>query len=244
MAVLIDYVNHSLEELRSTFDSIQKRYLDPYKVRLSTTTNNYVFVEKDINKMVSKLYGNNTILEGLRVTNISYASDHVDITVEKGSAICDNTVIEFTQDMIIRVPKNWLNTSNDNYNVVVIDYNHAETYPPRVAYIIAFEYKSTVPYQVSTIVNVFKTNGSSTTYQNPDINGNLVEDLTLTINGNNLSVTPSAGTALDVVNTARKIVGAKGVTPTRAEFEALAELRRRVFAGSGFVDGNFEVVNV
>jgi hypothetical protein len=157
MATLIDYVNHSLEELKTTFESIQKRYLDPYRIRLTTATNEYVFVGKDINKMVSLLYGDNVILEGLKVTNISYASDYVDITVEKGSAICDKTIIEFTDDMILRVPKSWLNTDNSNYNIVAIDYNHAETYPPRVAYLVVFEYQTTVPYQVTTIVNVFKT---------------------------------------------------------------------------------------
>jgi len=206
MATLIDFHNKTPEELMPLINSIQKRYLDPYTIRLTTKTNNYFFIETEINKITSVIYGNNVLVEGLNITNIQYFDKYVEIYVTKGIAICDSTIVEFTDDFILRVSKTDLDISDKKYNVIGIDYIHVQNYPPRVAFPFATNIDNTSSYNVSAVIGVFKTDGSSTTYLNPD-DGKLVEDLEITINGTKFKILPSYGSIQNTLTQISEISG-------------------------------------
>jgi hypothetical protein len=205
MAVLIDYYNNTVEDLKSVIESIQKRYLDPYQIRVTNATNNYVFIEDEINKLTGTIYGNNIIISGFEVTDVQYFDNYIDFYINKGTAICDNTIIEFTDDIILRVPKTDLDLTGDVYNIIGIDYKHVQTYPPRIAYPLVVNYNNISNYNISAVISVFKTDGTETKYLNPD-NGKLIEPLQLDINGIIFNVQPALGKLNELYDNLNKTI--------------------------------------
>jgi len=207
MAVLFDFVNNTVEDLASQFKSIQNRYLDPYTIRLTTDTNSYYFIETKINKMITTLYGNNVVIDGFKIQSIDTSNtDYVDITITKGYAFADSTLIEFTEDMILRVPISDLDTSNSEYNVIYLDYTHVQKYPPNYAYLKVSKISGLTSSVVRLVIGVFKLNNTTVTYVNPD-NGVLVEPLSVTIDGTNYDVQPGQGSIQNILEKISNITG-------------------------------------
>ena len=222
MATLLDYVNNTVEDVTSIVKSIQKRYLDPYRIRLSTDTNNYVFVEDKINKMVSAAYGNNIVLSGLQIQSIDTSNtDYIDVYITKGLVIVDYTLIEFTDDMIIRVPRTWIDDTNTEYNIVGIDYAHVQTYPPRAAIPFVTKQSDTKSFtQIKIITAVFKLDNTTITYQNPKT-GTVQQTITLEISDLNYEIKPP----IDIIGEISNKVEGIGLT----FLQALLELSNRVY---------------
>lgn len=236
MATLIDFYNNTVEDLKPIIESIQKRYLDPYTIRLTTDTNNYRFVEGEVNKAITALYGDNTVVKGLDIYAVSVQSDYTDVYVHKGTLIADNTVIEFTDDMQIRVPNDWLDNTNTEYNVLAIDYVHTQSYPPRIAIPYVKKESAFSDEIIKVATSAFKLNGTTVTELSP----NKKSTVNVTIKDTAYKITPSYGSIKDIKDYIANL-GVQNNIPTKAEFEARAEQIRRLTAGSGFVEwGKFD----
>jgi len=165
MPAIIDYTNMSHDQIENIFRQIQKRYLDPYTIRLTTETNKYRFVEKEINKLVSTLHGNNIVISGLEIREIDLSNpDYVKCHISKGIAIADNTLIEFLDDIILKVPVSHIDITNTLYNVLFLDYIHVQTYPPKVAKIYLLNEKFLPNYpNAKVILDAFKIDNNKVT---------------------------------------------------------------------------------
>ncbi len=235
MSTIIDHLNLNDAELRNIVDNIQNRYLDPYTAVSLSEKGTYRFFDKEINKIIDSLYGDGTIIEGLKITKIDTShSNYIDVYVISGKCVADKTIIEFTNDFIIRVPREYVDNTNSEYNIIGIDYINSETYPPNVAIPIVIKHSLANTKNISCVLGVFKLNGNTVTYLTPD-NGIKKGKPEIKIGSKKFVVKPGRGKLSDIHETF-DLIQETSNSMSRADFEAKAELVRRLCAGSGFVE--------
>jgi len=235
MSTIIDHLNLNDAELRNIVDNIQNRYLDPYTAVSLSEKGTYRFFDKEINKIIDSLYGDGTIIEGLKITKIDTShSNYIDVYVTSGKCVADKTIIEFTNDFIIRVPREYIDNTNSEYNIIGIDYINSETYPPNVAIPIVIKHSLANTKNISCVLGVFKLNGNTVTYLTPD-NGIKKGKPEIKIGSKKFVVKPGRGKLSDIHETF-DLIQETSNSMSRADFEAKAELVRRLCAGSGFVE--------
>jgi len=197
MATLIDFTTFTDDKITNTFSKIQKRYLDPF-TNVITVKGNSRLIDEEINRMIATIYGDNRIIKGLDISKIDTSNeDYIDIYLNKGTCIVDSTIIEFTDDIILRVPSTWIDRTNTEDNVIFIDYNHITTYPPRIAYIITTKVSDTRGYNPKIAIGKYKIDGSNITYQNP-IDGKFINGDEIKIGDTTFKIETPPGNLSDI----------------------------------------------
>ena len=178
MATLIDYTSQDPTTINSIFSKIQKRYFDPYSISITTETNKQIFFSDYLNNFIKTLLGtDNEPLNGLITTFNTETDTYYEFQVSKGKSISDGVIIEFTDDIILRIPKNSNNTLNTNEHALIyIDYQFVKTYPYNIATIKYVHQKSlinTLSGKSFTPVSIIEKQSNTQYYIFPNINDDL-----------------------------------------------------------------------
>jgi len=204
MSILtIDYIHDTPSQIISKFKQIQKRYFDPYSIRLLTDSNQYVYLEKKFNEYTKILYGNNKRLYGLKaqIEEIDPHQGRAVITISEGALVSDGVVIKFTQPFKLIQSTNNLSLDSNTYNLVFVEYQFVETFPPNIAK-INFLSKTKIEQNLSPslfkgVLYAFKFNQNGELIESiPNINVSddssqqLQPSKTITIFGAPFTITP------------------------------------------------------
>jgi len=84
--------------------SSQRHYIEPFDQRVFQydTEKSDVFLSRVANS-VYRIFGDDIVMSGLELTNVSYSSDSVTLAVEAGNALQDNTLITTEENVVLQL---------------------------------------------------------------------------------------------------------------------------------------------
>lgn len=105
----------------------QTRYVDPYQqdVCQYNSADSKIYISRIVNSLLNAL-GNNIILDGFDISNVSFTATEVSVTVGSGHAIADQTLVKTTTDADLTYPN--ANLLDDSGKFILhINYKYLET---------------------------------------------------------------------------------------------------------------------
>lgn len=101
----------------------QEIYIDPYNSKIFdfNNVNSRVYLSRTINNLL-KTFGDNCILDGLKVIFLDNNDNILKFKITKGKLIIDTTLVEITEDFILEYDYSNININN-GYFVILASYN-------------------------------------------------------------------------------------------------------------------------
>jgi hypothetical protein len=107
--------------------SNQTVYLDPYTAKMFdfNSTDSRVYLSRAINNLY-KASGDDCILNGLQITDVTISSNIVQALISPGKAIVDSTLLEFTDPIMVDLDVSAYDDAN-GYLVINLAYQYLHT---------------------------------------------------------------------------------------------------------------------